>query len=342
MADAAHGHDIVVVGASAGGVEALRSMIAFLPADLDATLFVVLHLPAAGTSVLPQILERAGLLRAVHASDCEAFERAQIYVAPPDQHMKFADGTIRLDRGPTVNGHRPAVDPMFSAAAEVYGGRVTGVILSGVLDDGAAGLQAVAAAGGAALVQAPSDALYPTMPTAALEAVPVAYEGDTEMLAQRIVALTSVPPIGPAPSAPVPSDSDAVRLLEVERGATGSPQPGETTGLTCPECHGSLWEAVEGRVVKYRCRTGHEFTAESLAVQQSEHVERALWAALRALEEKATMFRRMSSRFERRGSHATSVRLARKAENAVHQAVVMRGLLETLDSGEEVLEEQRS
>src|SRR5215471_10921453 len=172
MADAAHGHDIVVVGASAGGVEALRAMVAFLPADLDATLFVVLHLPAAGTSVLPQILERAGVLHAVHASDCEVFERAQIYVAPPDQHMKFAGVTIRLDRGPTVNGHRPAVDPMFRSAAATYGGRVTGAILSGVLDDGAAGLHAVAAAGGAALVQSPSDALYPTMPSAALEAVP--------------------------------------------------------------------------------------------------------------------------------------------------------------------------
>src|SRR5262245_47956998 len=185
MADPAHGHDIVVVGASAGGVEALQSMVGHLPPDLDATLFVVLHLPPAGTSVLPQILQRAGALHAVHAADCQSFERARIYVAPPDQHMRFGGGLIRLDRGPKVNGHRPAVDPMFRSAAGVYGGRVTGVILSGVLDDGAAGLQAVAAAGGAALVQAPSDALYPTMPEAAIEAVPAAFAGDTEMLANR-------------------------------------------------------------------------------------------------------------------------------------------------------------
>jgi two-component system chemotaxis response regulator CheB len=171
------GHDIVVVGASAGGVEALRVVTAHLPADLAASVFVVLHLPAAGTSVLPKILERAGQLKAVHAAHGEAIERATIYIAPPDQHMRFNDGHVELDRGPKENGHRPAIDPLFRSAAETYGGRVTGVILSGVLDDGAAGLYAVAERGGASLVQSASDAMYPTMPIAALDTVDTAFVG---------------------------------------------------------------------------------------------------------------------------------------------------------------------
>jgi two-component system chemotaxis response regulator CheB len=330
----ANGHDIVVVGASAGGVESLRSMVAHLPSDLAASMFVVLHLPAVGTSVLPKILARAGPLPAVHASHGTPVERGCIYVAPPDCHMRLFDGEIHLDRGPKVNGHRPAVDTLFESAAEAFGGRVTGVILSGVLDDGAVGLYEVACAGGAALVQAPSDALYPAMPLAAVEAVDESFVGTTEELAEEIVALTRRPAPAMARTGPSEPLDEVARFMDVDRGATDFPQVGEPTGFTCPECHGSLWEAGEGAVRKFRCRTGHEFTAESLMLDQSAHVERALWAALRALEENAAMLRRMSNRSDARGGRSMATRLNARADAAVQEAVAIRGLLENLDTAD--------
>src|SRR5262249_21687654 len=174
----------------------------------------------------PRILGRSGVLEAGHAEDQEAFMRGRIYVAPPDQHMRVDDGVIRLDRGPKVNGHRPAVDPLFRSAAEFYASRVTAIVLSGVLDDGAAGLAAVSAAGGATLVQAAKDALYPTMPAAAVEAVPGAFIGDTAELANRIIELTTISAGGPAPVLPPASPDEAVRYLAVQRGGRATPHPG--------------------------------------------------------------------------------------------------------------------
>jgi two-component system chemotaxis response regulator CheB len=330
---------VVVVGASAGGVEALRAVVRELPADLDASVFIVLHLPPGGTSVLPRILSRAGRLRAVHASDGETFEKGCIYIAPPDQHMRFADGHVTLDRGPRENGHRPAVDPMFCSAAESFGGHVIGVVLSGVLDDGAAGLSAVKNRGGATLVQSAADAMYPTMPAAALEAV-----GETDVvgtaseLAAAIVALTRRPPDGPT-LAVVPGHSAEEELLEVDRSASEQPREGNPSGYTCPECHGALWETQEGLVSRFRCRTGHAFSPESLVSEQHEHVERALWAALRALEEKAAMLRRMSLRARERGHRRSAVRLDRKANAILAEAVTVRGVLRTLEPVADALEE---
>src|SRR4051794_36847658 len=165
------GRDIVVVGASAGGVEALRAVASRLPADLPASLFVVLHVAPVATSVLPKILANAGPLRAVHAEDGEPIERGKVYVAPPDRHLLLEPDRIRVTHGPRENGHRPAIDPLFRTAAASFGARVTGVVLSGVLDDGTAGLGAIKQRGGATLVQHPEDALYPMMPTSAIEGV---------------------------------------------------------------------------------------------------------------------------------------------------------------------------
>ena len=337
------GHDIVVVGASAGGVEALRAVVSELPADLDATVFVVLHLPPSGTSVLPRILGRAGAMSAVHAADGVRFERGCIYIAPPDRHMRFSDGSLRLDRGPRENGHRPAVDPMFRSAADAFGGRVIGVILSGVLDDGAAGLVAIKHGGGATLVQAAADAMYPTMPGAAIEAVGEPdVVGTAGELAAAIVELTRQPPNGPAPAAVADPPLAEETFVEVDRGSSEQPHEGRPSGYTCPECHGALWEAHDGPVTRYRCRTGHEFSPESLVTQQHEHVERALWAALRALEEKAAMLRRLSIRLRDHDRRRSAVRLERKANAILEEAVTVRSVLRDLEPVADAFEDEKA
>jgi two-component system chemotaxis response regulator CheB len=333
----------VVVGASAGGVEALRAVVHELPPDLDATLFVVLHLPPSGTSVLPRILGRAGLLQAAHASDGVEFQRGWIYIAPPDQHMRFADGHLTLDRGPRENGHRPAVDPMFRSAAETFGNRVVGVVLSGVLDDGAAGLVAVKSHGGATLVQSVDDALYPTMPAAALEAVgETDVVGDARELAAAIVELTHRPPSGPPPGPRADPAGEQGVYVEVLRSSDDQPREGRPSGYTCPECHGALWESHEGHTTRYRCRTGHEFSPETLFAEQHEHVERALWAALRALEEKAAMLRRMSTRAKERGHASAAARLERRANTIVEEAVTVRRLLRRIEPVADAFEDERA
>jgi len=229
---------------------------------------------------------------------------------------------------------------MFRSAADSFGGRVIGVVLSGVLDDGAAGLFAVKARGGATLVQSAADAMYPTMPAAALDAV-----GETDVvgtaseLAAAIVELTRRPPAGPT-LAVVAGHADAEdELLEVDRSSSEQPREGKPSGYTCPECHGALWETHDGVVTRFRCRTGHAFSPESLVTEQHEHVERALWAALRALEEKAAMLRRMSLRARERGHRRTAVRLDRKANAILGEAVTVRGVLRTLEPVADALDE---
>ena len=288
-------HHTVVVGASAGGVEALRRLIARLPEDLDASVFVVLHLPTNAHSALPQILERAGRLPVHHAIDGEEPVPGMIYVAPPDAHLILHKRQMSLLHGPTENGHRPAIDPLFRSAAASYGPRVIGVILSGALDDGSAGLLAVSRAGGITMVQSPSDALYPSMPISALDAVPVDVVADVDELGDLLTELVHRP-IPQMPRDPGATNGDyAERALE---GGGALEMQGRPSRFTCPDCGGSLWESPDETDTKFRCRVGHAWTAAALLEQQADTLEQALWTALRALAERADLARRMRDQAE--------------------------------------------
>ncbi len=304
--------DVIVVGASAGGVEALERLVRGFPPELPASVFVVLHMLSTGRSMLDSILSRAGSLPATVAVDAERFDRGHVYVAPPDHHLLIRGGHIQLSLGPRENGHRPAIDPLFRSAARSLGPRVVAVVLSGALDDGAAGARFVKERGGAAVVQDPSDAIYPAMPTNALAA--------TE--ADRVV--------------PVADMAEGLcRLLEepLERGLEEEAESlwsaddleeraeGDPSGLTCPDCGGALWQRAEGRLIRFACRTGHAFSPESLMQEQSKSLETAMWSALRSLEERADLFRRMA---RRAGRQRTAQRFESRARAVERHAGVIR------------------
>jgi two-component system chemotaxis response regulator CheB len=328
------GQYVVVIGASAGGVQALRALVAELPADFPAAVLVVLHLAPAGTSVLPQILARAGNLPASGAIDGEEIVGGRIYAASPDCHLTIEDGRLAVRRGPRVNGHRPAIDSLFRSAAERFGAGVAGVILSGVLDDGSAGLAAIKARGGRTLVQDPDDALYTGMPRNAIDRV----EPDEVLSAQELGRALAQIAAGPPPRPPDighPPAPEAEVFLEVERGATDAPHPGTATGLSCPECNGGIWEMYENGQDVYRCRTGHEFAPETFVAMQADQVERALWTALRSIEERAAMHRRLAERVRLRGGTHSASRFEARVNDAIDQAVVLRDLLERMTRFEE-------
>jgi two-component system, chemotaxis family, protein-glutamate methylesterase/glutaminase len=305
--------DLVVVGASAGGVEALGKLVANLPQELPAAMLVVLHVLSTGTSVLPSILARASALPATSARHGERIERGHIYVAPPDHHMLVADEHIGLTRGPRENGHRPAIDPLFRSAARSRGDRVIAVVLSGALDDGTAGLRVVQRAGGTTLVQDPADALYESMPRSAIRHGAADHVVEIDSMADAICELIDAPITGKVPAAeaePLALDS-----------ADPSPLRGNASGLTCPECGGALWEQQEGEVVRFRCHVGHAYSVDSMQAEQGVALEAALWSALRSLEERAGLFRRLARRAT---ASETADRFERKAADVDRHAEAVR------------------
>jgi len=285
------GHDIIVVGASAGGVESLTRMVHGFNRDLPASLFVVLHLPGDHKSFLPKILARADSLPAGHPNDGEPIGPGKIYVAPPDHHLLLMDGRVRLSRGPKENAVRPAVDVLFRSAARTYGPRVVGVVLSGLLDDGTAGLWTIKQRGGIAVVQDPDDAPWPDMPTNAMRHVEVDHRLAASSMSDLLTRLANEPAMERTAES-LPPNLD----LEVDMAAL-KPKSAESIGVpspyACPDCHGVLNEIREGNIKRYRCRTGHAYSRLSLAEQQRTLVEDSLWTSLRAVEEYASLLREL-------------------------------------------------
>lgn len=317
------GHDVIVVGASAGGIEALKELVGELPAELPAAVLVVLHLPSGGTSVLPSILARAGPLPAQHVTAGVEMARGNIYVAAPDCHLQVEDGRAIAVTGPRENGHRPAIDPLFRSAAHAVGPRAVGVVLSGTLNDGTLGLLAIKAHGGVTLVQDPETAQHSGMPLSAIASAHPDTIGSPTELATTIVELANDP---------VENTGGKEAATEMNEHAddvanqTKDPQPGQPTGLTCPECGGSIWEQNSGNVVSLRCRVGHQYTAETFAVEQGETVEAAVWAALRLIEERVVLVRGLADRFRDQPRTATS--FTAQAEELERHAVTLRGIVD--------------
>lgn len=329
------GRDIIVIGASAGGIETLRELVRDLPPELPAALFVVMHLAAGGTSVLPELLARAGRLPAVHAAHGQGIEHGRIYVAPPDHHLLIRAGHVRLGRGPRENRCRPAVDPLFRTAAAHYSARVIGVVLSGNLDDGTAGLAAIKSRGGLAVVQDPKEAIYPGMPSSAAANVEV----DHVVPVARMGALLSdlarqTAPEPPPPARPALEIESDVAELNMDTDTTS--EIGAPSGFGCPECGGSLFELKEGHFQRFRCRVGHAYSPDSLVLEQAEGIEAALYSALRALEESVALTRRLAERARQRQDRFAVQRFERRASEAEGHAETLKQILrrsrETLSS----------
>lgn len=326
------GHDIIVIGASAGGVEAVSAVARALPADLPAAVFVVVHFPPYARSLLPEILSRAGALPAAHAQDGETIRHGRIYVAPPGRHLLIEDGVVRLVRGPRENGAIPAVDPLFRSAARWHGARVVGVVLSGNLDDGTAGLVAIKHHHGVAVVQDPAEALYDGMPRSAVENAPVDHVVPMHGIGPALVRLARTPP--PDEPDPMPDDpmDDRIEIeSDITAMRTSAPaeedHPGHVSGFTCPECHGALWEIEEDGLVRFRCRVGHGYNMEAMLAEHGRDVEAALWTAFRALRERAALCRRMGERMAARGQHGIAARQHEEAGEAERRAALLRQVL---------------
>jgi two-component system chemotaxis response regulator CheB len=332
--------NIIVIGCSVGGVEALQRLVAPLPKDFPAAIFVVLHLAPQSTSVLPHILMRAGSLPSVHPRNGEPIRLGRIYVAPPDNHLLIEDGKIRLARGPKENRHRPAIDPLFRSAARWYGPRVIGVVLTGSLDDGTAGLLAIKKRRGIAIVQDPDDAFCGDMPRSAMEIVDVDYVVPLDRIPELLQKLvpTEVAGNGAGKSSRLKKETDIVELdmnaIEDEN------RPGIPSPFACPECGGVLWEMDGEEILRFRCRVGHAFTANSLGVEQTEAVEGALWAAMRALEEGASLAKRMAENAAKGNRARLEGRYRERAEIKMQQAEVLRKLI--LESKDPVELEQEA
>jgi two-component system, chemotaxis family, protein-glutamate methylesterase/glutaminase len=317
--------DAIAVGASAGSLAALQRLVNELPADLQAAVLIVVHVQRTAPSHLASILARSANMPVSTAEDGEPIVPGRILVAPPDWHLLVEDGRINLCREPLENGFRPAVDPLFRSAAAVYGRRLAAVVLSGSLDDGSAGLVSVRRHGGVGIVQDPWEARFPDMPRNALESDHPQYVEGAARIGQTLTRL--------ARGEETPAAGD-VRTLDVDdleprSGLAAGDVEGVPTGVACPECHGTMWTAGEGPQLRFRCRSGHSWDAAgTLRTDHADSVERALWAAVRALEEQASLARSLQRRTERGGGAAAlTARYASRAEEAEREALVIRRLI---------------
>lgn len=317
-------HDIVVIGASAGGLQPLQRLLADLPGDLPAAVFAVVHIGA--TSHLAEVLDSIATLPVLQAKSGQRIEPGRIYVGVPGVHLLLHDQHILLRRGPRENLVRPAIDPLFRSAACTFGGRVIGVVLSGALNDGTAGLRAIKRCGGTAVVQQPNDAAVPDMPLSALAYAKVDHVTPASALGGLLTRLVQEP-AGETPTIPLEIRLEAAIAAQELPGMETDEKLGTASRFTCPECHGTLWEIVDGDLLRYRCHVGHAFTADAVLQAQSGQAEEMLWSLMRAHQERAALARRMAQQERMRSQDALADRLLQRARGYDEDAEVVRRLL---------------
>lgn len=324
--------DIIVIGGSAGATAPLKQILGRLPKDLPAAVFVVLHIPAQGIGILSTVASAAGPLPVLQAESGMVIKNGHVYLAAPDHHLLLYESQIMLGRGPRENMVRPAIDPLFRSAALRYGPRMIGVVLSGLLADGAAGLNAIKRCGGVALVQDPTDAIADEMPLRAIEATTV----DLCMASAKIGDVLADMVREPAGTVlPVPPE---IRL-EVEIAAGERLGSDRLAGIadpapfTCPSCGGVLSEVKAGHPLRFRCQVGHAYTADALVSEQEGRVDEALRVALRIIEERAELVHRMAEDGRQSGRVAVARMYdAQAAEYREYADMIRRVMLKTLNA----------
>jgi two-component system chemotaxis response regulator CheB len=315
--------NIIVVGGSAGASTPLKEILGRLPVDLPAAVFVVLHIPAHGIGILSTVASAAGKLPVRQAEDDMPIENGHVYLAAPDRHLLLFENRIALGCGPRENMVRPAIDPLFRSAALHYGPRVIGVVLSGLLSDGAAGLTAIKRCGGITLVQDPKEAIADEMPLRALEAT----DPDLCVTGERIGdVLSELAQETPGARLPVPPEIRLeVEIATGERiGSERLTQIAAPAALTCPSCGGVLSQLEDGYPLRFRCQVGHAYTSDALAKEQESKVDEALRVALRIVEERAELVHRMAQDGRRSGRLAVARLYAERAKEYRKQADMIR------------------
>jgi two-component system chemotaxis response regulator CheB len=307
--------DIIVIGASAGGFAALKTLVENLPPRIDASIFIVWHMGSDVRGILPEVLNKLNSIRVDSPKDKDPILTNRIYVAPPDHHLLVERDRVRVTHGPKENRFRPAVDPLFRSAAYAYGNRVIGVVLSGALDDGTAGLWQIKFDGGMAIVQDPNDAEVPSMPENAMAEVLVDHCVPIAALAELLIELSSQD---------VEENVDAVKpekskieidiAAEVQALRHGVLKLGTLSPYACPECHGVLTKIIDGNLIRFRCHTGHAYSADTLITALSEKMEDSLYKAIRGMEENLLLLNDLGDHYANQNQPKVAAIYFRKAQ----------------------------
>lgn len=317
--------NIIVIGGSTGGFEAFKKIVQRLPPDLDASIFIVWHMSPNIRGILPEVLNKLNTIEAAHAYDMEIIRPNRIYVAPPDHHLLVEEGHVRVTRGPKENRFRPAVDPLFRSAAYAYGSRVIGVVLSGGLDDGTAGLWRIKYSGGLAVVQDPADAEASSMPENALREVAVDYCVPVDEIAALLVRLSSEHIVANGEFMKDEKTKIEIDIAAEENGLKkGSLDIGTLSPYTCPECHGVLSKIMDGDFARFRCHTGHAYSADTLMATLTEKIEDSLYSAIRGMDESILLLNHVGDHYAEANQPKLAAAYFKKAKEAGERSDLVR------------------